>query len=66
MPCQYRNHGPVKGLELYFYEDTKHGFKGRICRRCLYKHLRQYRPNSPNMRHLLQTFPELAKEKTSL
>lgn len=60
MTCRYKNHRVATG-ETYHYEDTVYGpFNGTICRRCLYEHLKKYRPDSPNMRHLLAKFPELA------
>lgn len=63
MRCHYKDHD-VKMGETYHYEDTANGFgPGTICRTCLYEHLCRYRPDSPNRRHLQQTFPELETGK---
>ena len=63
--CKPGNHR-VDGIDVYIYSDVENGIPldTQICARCLFLHLKKYRPGSPNYLHMLDRHPEWAQAQT--
>lgn len=67
--CEYGKH-EVENVTcqgaLYCYTDTQRNIKDiSICKDCLFDHVAEYYPNSPNELSLIRMYPELESRRTS-